>query len=589
MANDTYNNSFLNKRNKFEILRAQLRNERQSFLNHWRDITDLIMPRRGRFSQVDNNRGEPRNDKIIDSTATMALRTLRSGLMAGITSPARPWFRLTTRNPTFTENASVKKWLEEVSDRMATVFLKSNLYNVLPIMYGDLGGYGTACMLLEPDAQDVIRCYPFPIGTYYIANDRKLKVNTFCREFRLTVRQLVEQFGRDPRTGKIDWSNISTVARNLYENNQTEAWIELVHFILPNEDFDASKKLGIFKKYVSVYYELGYTGASVANTNYLGGSLDNGKYLRMDGYDMFPVLAPRWEIAAEDIYGTGCPGMTALGDIKQLQVGEKRILQAVEKMINPPMVGPTALQNAKVSILPGDITYLDERDGQASFRSVHEINFNVQAMELKQQQVRERISRSFYEDLFLMLAQSDRRNITATEIEERKEEKLLALGPVLEQLNQDLLDPLIDLTFDIMSKREMIPEPPEEIAGQELKVEYISVMAQAQKLNGLAGVERFSTYFTNLSQFKPDILDKVDSDELIDHYGEVVSMPAGIVRTDEEADEIREARAQAQQAQAQAEQAQAQVQAAESLSNTKLEGDSALDEMLSVAQAGQVV
>ena len=575
---------FLNKRNKFEILRAQLRNERNSFIGHWRDLAENISPRRGRFYTSDNNNGDKRNQKIVDSTATMALRTLRSGMMSGITSPARPWFRLTTSNPTFSESAEVKNWLEAVSDKMSTVFLKSNLYNVLPIVYGDLGGFGTSAMFIEEDFNDVIRAYPFPVGSYYLANDHKLKVNTFGREFRMTVLQVVEKFGLDPETRKINWDNISSTVKSLFENNQTQAWIEVAHMIMPNEDYDPNKKLSKFKKWTSVYYELGYTGASTANTNYLGGGLDDGRYLRMDGFDDFPVLAPRWEVTSEDVYGTNCPGMVALGDIKQLYIGEKRILQAVEKMINPPMVGPVSLRNAKASILPGDITYLDERDAQSGFRSAHDVRFDVNSMEVKQQQVRQRISRNFYEDLFLMLANSDRRQITAREIDERHEEKLLALGPVLEQLNQDLLDPLIDITFNIMQKQGLIPPPPKEIAGTDLKVEYVSIMAQAQKLSGLASVERFTGYVGQVMGADPGILDKVDTDQLIDVFGEAVSIPAGIIRTDEDADKIREDRAKQQQAAQQAQAQQAQVQGAKELSETKLDQGSALDAVLEAGQ-----
>lgn len=580
--------SFLNKRNKFEILRAQLHNERNSFLSHWKDITDNLMPRRGRFYVGDNNKGEKRNSKIIDATATMALRTLRSGMMAGVTSPARPWFRLTTPNPTSSEIGSVKTWLQTVSDRMSTVFLKSNLYNVLPIIYSDMGGFGTGCMLVEEDPVDVVRFYPFPIGTYCIANDHKLKVNTFTREFRMTVRQIVEKFGYDPIMKKINWENISTTVKQLYQNNQTEAWIDIAHVIMPNADYAPGKKLSIFKKYISVYYELGFTGASVANTNYLGGDLDKGKYLRMDGYDYFPILSPRWEIAGEDVYGTSCPGMTALGDIKQLQLGEKRILQAVEKMINPPMIGSVALREAKASILPGDITYVDDRNAGVGFKPAHEVRFDVNAMEAKQAQVRQRISRAFYEDLFLMLANTDRRQITAREIEERHEEKLLALGPVLEQLNQDLLDPLIDIVFDIMARKGLIPQAPREIAGQDLKVEYISVMAQAQKLSGLAGVERFVSFAGQVAAASPEVLDKVDMDQLIDVYGEIVSLPNGIVRSDEDVAAMREERAHAQQAQMQMQQQQVMAQEAKNLSQTKLNENSALDALLAQSEVGNV-
>jgi len=104
------------KRQELEILRSQLFNERASFTPHWRDLSDFVQPRRSRFYTSDVNKGDRRNQKIIDSTATMALRTLRSGMMSGVTSPARPWFRLTTPDPDLAEFGSVKMWLKSSKD-----------------------------------------------------------------------------------------------------------------------------------------------------------------------------------------------------------------------------------------------------------------------------------------------------------------------------------------------------------------------------------------------------------------------------------------------------------------------------------------
>ena len=60
--------------------------------------------------------------------------------------------------------------------------------------------------------------------------------------------------------------------------------------------------------------------------------------------------------------------MVCIGDVKQLQLGEKRIAQALDQKVNPSMIGPTSLRSGKASILPGDITYLDEREGSRGFR-----------------------------------------------------------------------------------------------------------------------------------------------------------------------------------------------------------------------------
>lgn len=573
------------KRQQYEILRTQLENERSNFDSHWADLGRYILPRRPRFSITDVNRGDRRNQNIIDSTATLAVRTLRSGMMGGITSPARPWFRLTTPDQGLAESGAVKGWLSMVSNRMSTIFLKSNIYNTLPIVYGDMGVFATGALFIEEDMEETIRTFSLPIGSYYISTNDKLKVDVFLRKFQMSVRQLVTKFGKlkPDGSGQADWSVFSNWVKSSWDRGEYENWIEVVHVIKPNPEFDPKKLEAKYKRYLSCYYERGAAGS--IGTGYSSG-VDDDRYLSESGYNYFPVLCPRWEVTGEDVYGTDCPGMVALGDIKQLQTGEKRGAQAIEKMINPPMTGPSSLRNSPATILPGGITYVDARDAANGFRPSHETRFSINELEMKQAQVRGRIQRAFYEDLFLMLAESDRRQITAREIDERKEEKLLALGPVLEQMNQDLLDPLIDNTFDIMIQQDLVPPPPTELQGVELKVEYISTMAQAQKLIGIGGIERFLGFVGQMAQFKPDILDKIDGDQTIDIYGEMTSVPPGIVRDDAATAQIRDQRAAAQQQAAQAEQIQQASVTAKNLSGASLDGNNALNGLLQQANAG---
>jgi hypothetical protein len=569
------------KRRRYEILRSQLESERSSFISHWRDLGDYILPRRPRFFTTDVNRGDRRNQKIIDSTATLAARTLQSGMMGGVTSPARPWFRLTTPDPGLSEYASVKDWLHTVTQRMIYTLLKSNIYNVLPITYADLGVFGTAAMSIEEDMENVIHCHSFPVGSYTIGKDARGAINVFHRDFRMTVRQVVERFSKRKPNGDIDWSNISDYVRNQWETDQTEAWVEICHIIEPNPEYDPNKLHSKYKKFSSCYYERGSTNAS--SSNYLTDS-DPDRLLSEKGYDLFPILVPRWGVTGEDVYGTSCPGMDGLGDIKQLQLGEKRGAEAIEKKIRPPMVAPTSMRNTRSSILPGDVTYTDVREGQQGFRPAHEVNISLVELENKQDQIRRRIQRCFYEDLFLMLATSDRRDFTAREIDERHEEKLLALGPVLEQLNQDLLDPLIDILFDIMNRQGLLPEPPQELQGVPLKVEYLSVMAQAQKYLSLSGIERYAQFAGQVAGMDPNSIDKTDIDQLLDVYGDITSVPPGIIRTDDQVAAIRAQKQKAAQAQATAQMVEQGASAAKNLSQADLSGDNALTAML---QGGQ--
>lgn len=565
------------------MLRSQLELERSTFISHWRDIADYFQPRRARFSLTEANRGDRRNQKILDSSPSHASRTLAAGMMGGITSPAREWFRLTTTDPDLSELGSVKYWLHIVAKRMNSVFIRSNLYNVLPNIYADIGNFGTAALHVEEDDDKVVRFFDHPIGSYYIANDDQLRVTTFMRDFRMTVDNVIEKFGRKS-DGEIDWTNISERVKNLYLNNNLLAWVDICHVVMKNDEYDNSKIESRFKKYISYYYERGTTSSN--QSSYLSDLED--KFLSIKGYDFFPVLVVRWQKTGEDVYGTNCPGMEALGDAKQLMLGQRRLMQAVEKMINPPMIAPIHLKNQKSSILSGDITYADERDGQKGFRPAHEVNFNLQAMQSVQQDVRERINETFYKNLFLMLDQLDRSQRTATEINERKQEKLLVLGPVLEQLNQDLLDPLIDVTFNIMMKNGLIPFPPQEIHGQPLKVEYLSILAQAQKSAMLSSVERFAGFVGNIAGGNPSVLDKVDMDEIIDVYGDMIGVPPSIVKSNEEVQMLRERRAQEQFKQKQLEALPALAKGAKDLSETPIDESSAFGQLIARSNAGSL-
>lgn len=579
------NNAYL--RAQYQRLRGQLLTERSTFLSHWDQLSRFIQPRRARFFTSDVDRGNRRNQSIIDSTASLAIRTLQSGMMSGITSPARPWFQLTTPDPEMMKYEPVKDWLYDVSQRMAYVFLKSNLYNSLPTVYGDMGGFATAAMNVEEDFEHVIRTYPFAVGSYYLANDARLKVRLFMRDFRLTIRQIVEKFARDPMTNQVDWSNVSKMVKTQWDAGNTEAWWEVSHVVLPNENWDPNKMGSQFKRYRSVYWERGSTINSDSNNMVIG----DGKVLSDKGYDYFPILCPRWEITGEDVYGTNCPAMLALGDIMGLQVMVRRGMQALEKMINPPMVAPSALRTQKSTILPGDVTYLDTRDGQQGFSPAFQINPNFKELNMQEETIRQRVRKCFFEDLFLMMSQNDQADITAREINERHEEKLLALGPVLEQLNQDFLDPLIEITFAIMQKQRLIPPPPDELQGVPLRVEYISVMAQAQKLIGIAGLERFAGFVGQMrtATEDPSILDKIDTDALIEKYGDATAVPPGIVREQDQVDQIRQQRQQAQQQQQQAEQAQQASAAAANLSKADMSKDNALTRLAAAGQAGNPI
>lgn len=532
---------------------SQLKAERLSFEPHWRELSDFTRPRSTRFTASEVNRGDRRNSKIIDPAAVMAARTLSSGMMSGITSPARPWFRLATPDRDLMDYGPVKLWLETVEQRMNEVFNRSNLYQSLPLMYEDLGTFATGAMAVVADPQRVIRTVPFPTGSFYIANGADLSVDTAVREFSMTVRQVITEFGMDA---------VSDTVKSQWNSGQYGQWVNVVHAVYPNLDRQTGKLEAKHKAYKSVYYEATST---------------DDKLLRESGYDEFPIMAPRWEVNGEDVYGSSCPGMVALGSVKALQLLQRRKAQMIDKITNPPLQAPASIKSQRISTIPGGINYLPMADVNNQIKPLFQIPANGTNGLLEDiQDTRQIIDHAYFVDLFRMMQTVNTRSMPVEAVAEMREEKLLMLGPVLQRLDSELLDKLINRTFSVMAENNLLPVPPDEMQGMQLKVEYISVMAQAQKAIGVSSIERFIGFTSGIGRFKQEALDKINVDETIDAYAASIGVPPSVVATNEQVAQIRENRAQQQSMAQQMQMAQAAVGGAQALGNTPMDDNSAL-------------
>jgi len=504
--------------------------ERSSWVTHWSDVGRHLLPRNGRFFVSDRNRsGRDRYNQIWDSTGTRALRVLGAGMMAGATSPARPWFRLAAGDPELNDYYPVKLWLEDTVRRMQRVFSKSNTYRALHQLYEELGAFGTAVSIVLPDFENVIHHYPVACGEYCLQQDYQGKINAVYREFEKTVGEVVNEFGEE---------NCSSAVRNQYRERNLEAGVTILHVIEPRDasQRDTEQATPENMPWRSVYIEVGGEDSTV---------------LRDSGFQTFPVLAPRWAVAGGDVYGHS-PGMEALGDVRQLQQEQLRKGQAIDYKTRPPLQVPTSMKDRDRELFPNGITYyepasllpFDQVTPGGGIRSAFEVNLDLEHLLEDIRDVRERIRGAFYADLFLMLANAgpDTR-MTATEVAERHEEKLLMLGPVLERLHNELLKPLIDLTFDRMLEAgALLPPPPQELQGMDLQVEFISILAQAQRAIGMNNVDRFIGGALTIADKQPEVLDKVDFDRWVDRAQDMLGVPPELVREDDKVAALRDAR-----------------------------------------------
>lgn len=505
---------------------GELKNARSSWDAQWHDISEYIMPNRGMFSRPDQNqRGRKKGYRIINGTATKTLRNSAAGMMAGMSSPSRPWFRVTLSDQDLAQYGPVKVWLDDVSRIVLEVLARSNFYTAASFCYEEILSFGTDCVYVAEDDQEIVRFYPFTVGTYYLANDSRMRVDTFAREYKSSASQLVDRFGFD---------KVSEPVKQAFKKGNYGQMFDVNHLIEPNSNRDPRFKDNKNMPYRSIYS--------------LVGAPDGSEPLEVGGFEEFPILAGRWDIAGNEAYGSGCPGMDMLGDVKQLQFMEMHKAKTLDKINDPPLQAPAGIGGKRVSLLPGDVTWVNPQQNSIQVSPIHvpdprAFQFTSQEIGI----VEQRIRRFGYEDLFLMLQNAPDIQRTAAEILERKEEKMMVLGPVLERKNDEFFDPLIERVFNICFRKGLIPEPPEELAEMELRLEYISVLAQAQKAVGIRGVDDITQYIGNLVAVNPDAMDKLNLDEAIDVRADMLGVPARIIRTDDEVAAIREQKAKQQQ------------------------------------------
>lgn len=553
--------SYKHPKDVLEIRRQELKTERSSFDAHWRELAENIRPRRGRFLITDRNKGLKKYNNIINSRATKAYQIAKSGLLAGSVSPARPWFALSTHDPELMEQQEVKVWLHQVELIMNQVFAESNFYGMASDFLGELILFGTACMTHEDDFEDVARFYTHTCGSYTIAQNDRGQVDTLIREFEWPVQRIVQKYG---------YENCSLAVQRSWDEGNYAKWYPVVHVIQPNQDRDPTSPANFNKPFISLHYEPGNEG------------VDRDKWLRRSGFDEFPAYVSRWELTGEDIYGTDCPAMTALGDIKSLQLMEKRKAQAIDKMVNPPMRGPSSLRNVPISSLPGGTNLYDEGQGANKLEPVYQVNLRVDELRVDIDAIERRINEAFFVDLFLAISNMEGiqpRN--QLDIIQRNEERLLQLGPVLEHLQGEFLDPLINRTFNQGLRAGIYPEPPEAIQETSLRIKYISTLSMAQQSVATQSIERVGQFASSLAQGGwQGALEKFDAQQAVDEYAQAIGVPPSVIVPDDVLEERAAVRAQEAQAEKQLLAAEQAANVAKTASEADTSGDNLLSDQL---------
>ncbi len=543
------------------------RTERTEWEADWRLISEYLIPGRGIYQTYSKPRKRQLTSKrIINTTGEDALYVLTSGMHGGLTSPSRPWFKLQWAEEDLNLVEPLKAWLQDCEKRLHKGLHSSNFYSIINSFYIEYGGFGTGCTYVGEDTgtdQTPFRFELLTAGEYAFAVGAHGKSEVFFRTLIKSQRQVVADYP----------SSVPELWKKKVKAN--ESGIDIANVILVEY---TARIPGQRMPFTRVVYIVSSGGSSQSQDE-----TDESYRLPLEvkGFYEFPYPVARWGTIGSDIYGIG-PGSRALPHIRRLQEMEKAFLMAVHKTIDPPVNAPARMQG-KLRTLPGGRNYY--ANPQEVVSEILGVKFDFQGVSAAIERVEQRIQRNFFNDIFLTASRDPNASpLKATQVNVQEQEKMLRLGPVIERLQHEFLQPLLERCFNIMLRKEkFLPLSPElaELAG-EYTINLVSPLATAQRGVALQGITSFMGFIGQAAQFDQTILDNINVDAAAREYADISGVDLGILRPQEEVDGLRQQRAAAAQAQKVAEE---KAQVAQMQSSIDAEKATA---MKTQAEAGQV-
>lgn len=533
-------------------LRNMMRQDYQRNESAFKFLAHFISPTRLKHAPDDKTNKQSQIRAIIKNKGAMALRTFTSGMSNGATPRARPWFLLGVNNPAKTKSNWGKKYFSQCEQILNSHFNIGNLYRILPIAYKDIGLFSTAAYMMLPDAQYGFWFFPLSMGTYGFAVDIKGSPNMFYRDVCMTVRQVVDTYSSLKPGGGTDFGGIPTWVVQHYENARYTEEIILSQVIVENANFSPAKsKLSIHasdKKYVCyTFVQAGAGNLPLQSNRGFRTELScshkpTSEFVKVSGYNYFPVIIPRWEVQAEGTWGCDGPGDLALGDIMTLNEMEKARLEGVHKLVRPPMVGHASLRRHQASILAGGITYVDDAGSQHGFKPAFQMDPKLYELIQCKGEYEFAIDEAFFVDLFRQFSRGESKtHVSVEEIREKSSERMAMVAPALGQLDFDQNSKLILNAMHILEAQGKMPVKPQELEGEQNTIEYVSILAQAAKASQMNGAERGANFLTSFAQSvgKPEIISIIDEEKYARKYLEYVGVDPELIRGEDEVAAIR--------------------------------------------------
>jgi len=498
--------------------REKSSSERQNFENLYESAAEFCNPSADNI-QSKRSKGQRDDEQRITDIGIKARRMFTAGMMSHLFPQGQNWIRVVPQNRDLQQSDNVVRALSSVTKKFVRAIEESNFYEEMGQCIDHCGYIGTTSLYCEPTAKRILNFRSHYINQFYFCENYLGEVDTVIREFKLTARQAVQQFGDDCP------ENIADLAQDPKSSTKEFTFI---HIVMPRNKFvpDSPEKT---EKPIASYYI----------------SLEGSKLVLESGFDEMPYSVGRFYKTNYEKYGRS-PALEVFATMPMINRMEVSRIRGAERVSNPPWLAPNDGSVRRISNDSGSIIYWNAGNPLSKpeqLRPMDNVIVNDQMIEKKEQEILD----AFYVPLFNPLL--NKQNMTAFESQERLNLSLQFLTPAVNRLNKYFVTPILERAFGIMLRAGMFPELEiEELSGATLEFDLVGKASIASRQIELFGTMTAMQQMMQIAQFKPEILDNVNADKTARFIQEVNMVPIDLQLSEAEVEEIRGQRAEAQAA-----------------------------------------
>lgn len=485
---------------------------RQSYEPVWQQIDERINPTGVQFGRSvgDTSKSRQHNEKVFDATPGLALDRFKAAIHSLVTPRNQQWHGLAAADEDLSEDPEVMRYLQEVTNRLFGARYRANFDSEVQGCYGGGGKYGSFAMFVGERPGQGLYYRGVPIEQCYFAENEFGTIDLFHRDWFWTARQAYARWG----------DKLPSVIKDAAERRPDQQF-RFLHVVKPRTDADVGRLDHKGMAFVSYYVHV-----------------DTRTVLEEGGFRTFPYAVGRYDLVAGDTYGRS-PCMTILPDVKMLNEMNKATIQAAQLALLPPMLAQRDGVLDALRLTPGAVNYggVDEQ-GRALVQPLNmgaNLPIGIEMMDQK----RGVINDALLQTLFQILV--DKPNITATEAMLRAQEKGQLIGPTGSRIESEFLSPMVARELDLLAAAGQLPEMPAKLAerGGAYELKFDSPLSRMREADGGVAILRTFEQLAPLAQVAgPSVFKRFNIDASAKELARLNGMPAKLLYTDEEMEQI---------------------------------------------------